>query len=114
MSLRSRPLLPSVGEDRKDEETVNRALSEELASPRQHPPEPQVFEERIEVDEPMAEPADDVDAESGDSSDDSDLSVVKVVSDDPWAAAAPEAGMFGFPCSCFPSNPACSMIGILS
>ena len=44
--------------------------------------------ERIEVDEPMAEPVDDADAESeGDSSDDSDLSVMKIVSDDPWAAA---------------------------
>ena len=77
-----------VGEDGKDEETVDRALSEELASPRQHPPEPQLLEERIEVDEPMAAAVDDADAESeGDSSDDSDLSVVKIVSDDPWAAA---------------------------
>ncbi|KAI0287106.1 hypothetical protein BC826DRAFT_1046517 [Russula brevipes] len=78
-----------VGEERPDEETVVRALSEEpelLTSPRQHPPEPQILvEECIEVDEPMAEP---VDAESeGDSSDESDLSVVKIVSDDPWAAA---------------------------
>ena len=70
-----------VGEDRKDEETVDRALSEP-------PAEPQLLEERIEVDEPMAEPAADADAESEeDSSDDSDLSVVKIVSDDPWAAA---------------------------
>jgi hypothetical protein len=77
-----------VGEDRKDEDTVDRALSEELASPREHPPEPHLLEECIEIDEPMAEPADDADAESeGDSSDDSDLSVVKIVSDDPWAAA---------------------------
>lgn len=77
-----------VGVERKDGETVDRALSEELASPRQHPPEPQILEESIEVDEPMAEPADDADAESeGDSGDDSDLSVVKIVSDDPWAAA---------------------------
>ena len=77
-----------VGEGRKDDETIDRALSARLASPGQHPPEPQVLEERIEVDEPMAEPADDADAESeGDSSDDSDLSVVKIVSDDPWAAA---------------------------
>jgi hypothetical protein len=77
-----------VGEDRKDEDTVDRALSEELASAGQHPPEPQLLEEYIEVDEPMAEPVGDADAESeGDSSDDSDLSVVKIVSDDPWAAA---------------------------
>ena len=77
-----------LGEDQKDEESVDSALSEELASPKQHPPEPQLIEECIEVDEPMAEPADDADAESeGDSSDDSDLSVVKIVSDDPWAAA---------------------------
>jgi hypothetical protein len=77
-----------VGEDRKDEENVDRALSEELASPIQHPPVPQLLEERIEVDEPMAEPAGNADAESEeDSSDDSDLSVVKIVSDDPWAAA---------------------------
>jgi len=77
-----------VGEDQKDEETIDRALSEELASPRQHLPEPQLPEERIEVDEPMAEPVDDADAQSeGDSSDDGDLSVVKIASDDPWAAA---------------------------
>jgi hypothetical protein len=77
-----------VGEDRKDEETVDRSLSEELASPGRHPPEPQLPEEHIEVDEPMAEPADDGDAETEeDSSEDSDLSVVKIVSDDPWAAA---------------------------
>jgi hypothetical protein len=76
-----------VGEDRKDEDIVVRALSQELASPRQHSPESQLLEEHVEVDEPMAEPADDADAESEDSSDDSDLSVVKIVSDDPWAAA---------------------------
>lgn len=77
-----------VGEERKGEDTVDRTLSEELVSPRQHPSEPQLLEEYIEVDEPMAEPAGDADAESeGDSSDDSDLSVVKIVSDDPWAAA---------------------------
>lgn len=76
-----------VGEDRWDEEVVVRALSEELASPRQHPPEPPLLEEHVEVDEPMVEPVD-ADAESeGDSSDESDLSVVKIVSDDPWAAA---------------------------
>ena len=77
-----------VEQERKEEETVDRALSEELASPRQYPTEPQLLEEHIEVDEPMAEPAGDADAESEeDSSDDSDLSVVKIVSDDPWAAA---------------------------
>jgi hypothetical protein len=71
-----------------DEEIVVRALSEEppqLKSPPQHTPEPLSIEEHVEVDEPMAET---LDAESeGDSSDDSDLSVVKIVSDDPWAAA---------------------------
>jgi len=77
-----------VGEGQREEEIVDRALSEELASPRQHPPEPQLPGERIEVDELMAEPADDGEVESeGDSSDESDLSVVKIVSDDPWAAA---------------------------
>jgi hypothetical protein len=77
-----------VGEDQREEEIVDRALSEELASPPRHPPEPQFPGERIEVDELMAEPADDAEAESeGDSSDESDLSVVKIVSDDPWAAA---------------------------
>jgi hypothetical protein len=76
-----------VGEDQWDEEVVVRALSEELASPPQHPPEPPLLEEHIELDEPMVEPVD-ADAESeGDSSDESDLSVVKIVSDDPWAAA---------------------------
>jgi hypothetical protein len=109
-----------VGEERPDEESVVRALSEEpesLTSPRQHPPEPQLLvEECIEVDEPMAEP---VDAESeGDSSDESDLSVVKIVSDDPWAAAraaailkqvCPEAHPY-----VFASYPLCSMIGISS
>ena len=35
----------------------------------------------------MAEPVDDTDAESeGDSSNDSDSSMVKIISDDPWAA----------------------------
>jgi len=96
-----------VGEDRKDEEAVDRSLSEELVSPRQHAPEPQLLEERIEVDEPMAEPADDGDAESeGDSSGDSDLSVVKIVSDDPWAAARAAAILkqvcSDFHASCFP------------
>jgi hypothetical protein len=54
-----------VGEDRKDKEIVDRSLSEELALPRRHPSEPQLLEERIEVDEPMAELADDGDAETG-------------------------------------------------
>ncbi|KAI0252922.1 hypothetical protein BJV78DRAFT_1197657 [Lactifluus subvellereus] len=77
-----------VGEGLTDEEIVVRALSEEppqLGSPRQPTPEGQSLEERVEVDEPMPETED---AESeGDSSDESDLSVVKIVSDDPWAAA---------------------------
>jgi hypothetical protein len=77
-----------IGEEPADEEIVDRALSDELpsaTSPQQHPSGPQLVEERVEVDEPMA---DSLDAESeGDSSDESDLSVVKIVSDDPWAAA---------------------------
>jgi hypothetical protein len=75
-----------VGEDRRDDDVVVRALSEELAPP---PQDSQLIEEPIEVDEPMVEPADaDADADSeGDSSDESDLSLVKIVSDDPWAAA---------------------------
>ena len=80
-----------VGEGRTDEEIVVRALPEEppplqLKTSRQPTPEPLSFEEHVEVDEPMPEA---VDAEpEGDSSDDSDdLSVVKIVSDDPWAAA---------------------------
>jgi len=77
-----------IGEERTDEEIVVRSLSDEpssVTSPQQRPLEPQLLEEHIEVDEPMAES---LDTESeGDSSDESDLSVVKIVSDDPWAAA---------------------------
>ncbi|KAH9958013.1 hypothetical protein BC827DRAFT_1221608 [Russula dissimulans] len=77
-----------VGEEQTDEEIVDSALSEEpllRALPLQVPARPQSLEECVELDEPMVEPAD---AESeGDSSDESDLSVVKIVSDDPWAAA---------------------------
>ncbi|KAI9510178.1 hypothetical protein F5148DRAFT_1181341 [Russula earlei] len=77
-----------VGEERTDEEIVDRALSEEpgpFTSPRQRTAEPQLLEESVEVDEPMVEAAD---AESeGDSGDESDFGVIKVVSDDPWAAA---------------------------
>lgn len=77
-----------VEEEQTDEEIVAHTLSEEpgsLTSPLGLPLEPQLLEERIEADEPMIESED---AESeGDSSDDSDLSVVKIVSDDPWAAA---------------------------
>ena len=102
-----------IGEE-QDEEIVVRALSEELASP---PPEPQLLEECIETDVPMVEPVD-ADAESEeDSSDESDLSLVKIVSDDPWAAARAAAILkqvclvsYGRP---FPSNLVRSMIGIL-
>ena len=77
-----------IGEEWADEEIVDRALSEEppsATSPPQRSSGPQLLEERVEVDEPMV---DSLDAESeGDSSDESDLSVVKLVSDDPWAAA---------------------------
>jgi hypothetical protein len=78
-----------VGEEQTDEVFVERALSEEpqpFISPQSQTPGSQAaLEECIEVDEPMLETAD---AESeGDSSDESDLSVVKIVSDDPWAAA---------------------------
>jgi hypothetical protein len=79
-----------IGEERTDEEVVDHALSEEppFTSSLQEPsPACQLVEERVEVDEPMTESLD-ADAESeGDSSDESDLSVVKIVSDDPWAAA---------------------------
>ena len=91
-----------IGEERTDEEIVVRSLSDEplsVTSPQQRPLEPQLLEEHIEVDEPMAES---LDTESeGDSSDESDLSVVKIVSDDPWAAAraAAIAGMSRRPCS---------------
>ena len=78
-----------VEEEQTDEVFVEHALSGELEpsiSPQPQSPGPQAEpEERIEADEPMAEVAD---TESeGDSSDESDLSVVKIVSDDPWAAA---------------------------
>jgi hypothetical protein len=77
-----------IGKELADEEVVDRALSEEplsVTSPQQHSSGPQSVEECVEIDEPMA---DSLDAESeGDSSDESDLSVVKIVSDDPWAAA---------------------------
>jgi hypothetical protein len=77
-----------IGGEPTDEEIVDRALSEEppsATSPQPHSSGLQLIEERVEVDEPMA---DSLDAESeGDSSDESDLSVVKIVSDDPWAAA---------------------------
>ncbi len=86
-----RDISPSelVGEEQTDEVSVEYALSEEpqpYTLPQSETPEPQVApDERIEADEPMPET---VDAESEeDSSDESDLSVVKIVSDDPWSAA---------------------------
>ena len=78
-----------VGEEQTDEVFVEHVLSEELRpsiSPQPETPGLEAaFEERIEADEPMHE-ATDTDSE-GDNSDESDLSVVKIVSDDPWAAA---------------------------
>ncbi|KAI9458933.1 hypothetical protein BJY52DRAFT_406246 [Lactarius psammicola] len=78
-----------VGEEQTDEVFVEHALSEEpqpfTPSQPQTPGSQAALNERIEADEPMPET---VDAESDeDSSDESDLSVVKIVSDDPWAAA---------------------------
>jgi hypothetical protein len=77
------------GEEETDEVFVEQTLSEELQpsiSPEPQTPEPEAApEERIEADEPMHE-AGDSESES-DGSDESDLSVVKIVSDDPWAAA---------------------------
>lgn len=77
------------GEEQTDEVFVEQTLSEEpqpSISPEPRSPGPQAApEERIEADEPMAEAAD-TESES-DGSDESDLSVVKIVSDDPWAAA---------------------------
>ena len=102
-----------------DEEIVVRALSEEppqLGSPRQPTPEPQSLEGHVEVDEPMLKTED---AESeGDSSDESDLSVVKIVSDDPWAAARAAAILKQVrPCPPYlglHSHLVCSMIGTSS
>ena len=78
-----------VGLEQPDELFVEHALSNEpqpFISPQRQTSGSQVApEERTEADEPIPET---VDAESeGDSSDESDLSVVKIVSDDPWAAA---------------------------
>ena len=115
-----------VGEEQTDEVFVEHALSDELEpkpqpfiSPQLQTPGPQAAsDERIEADEPMLET---VDAESeGDSSDESDLSVVKIVSDDPWAAARAAAILKQVrlaPVLLFLSphlHLACSMIGTLS
>jgi hypothetical protein len=107
------------GEEQTDEVFVEQTLSEELQpsmSPEPQSPEPQAApEERIEADEPMHEAADE-ESES-DGSDESDLSVVKIVSDDPWAAARAAAILKQV---CSGSSPftyihlACSMIGTLS
>ena len=84
-------VIPSTldGEEQSDEVFIEQTLSEEPQpsnSPEPQTPAPQAaLEECIEADEPMAEAAD-TDSE-GDCSDESDLSVVKIVSDDPWAAA---------------------------
>lgn len=90
-----------IGEEQADEEVVDRTLSDDplpVSSPQQCPSEPQLLEERIEVDEPMVEIMDE--EPEGDSSDESDLSVVKIVSDDPWAAARAAAILkqVGFDC----------------
>jgi len=77
-----------IGEELADDEIVVRTLSDDplpLTSPQQCSSESRLLEERIEVDEPMVESMDE--EPEGDSSDESDLSVVKIVSDDPWAAA---------------------------
>ena len=77
-----------IGEEQADEEIVVRTLSDDplpVTSPQQCSSESPLLEERIEVDEPMVESMDE--EPEGDSSDESDLSVVKIVSDDPWAAA---------------------------
>lgn len=86
-----RDMSPSnlFGEEQTDEVFVEHALSEEpqpYTAPQPQTPGLQATsEEPIEADEPMPEI---VDAESEeDSGDESDLSVVKIVSDDPWAAA---------------------------
>ena len=110
------------GEEHTDEVFIEQTLSEEpqpSISPEPQTPAPQAaLEERIEADEPMAEAAD-TDSESN-CSDESDLSVVKIVSDDPWAAARAAAILKQV---CSSSNPlplstylylTCSMIGTLS
>ena len=77
-----------IGEELADDEIVVRTLSDDplpLTSPQQCSSESRTLEERIEVDELMVESMDE--EPEGDSSDESDLSVVKIVSDDPWAAA---------------------------
>ncbi|KAH9049324.1 hypothetical protein EDB84DRAFT_1453445 [Lactarius hengduanensis] len=84
-----RDISPSelFGEEQTDEVSVEHALSSEEPRPPPQTPGSQqaALDERIDEDEPMPET---VDAESEeDSGDDSDLSVVKIVSDDPWAAA---------------------------
>ncbi|KAI9444205.1 hypothetical protein H4582DRAFT_2190730 [Lactarius indigo] len=80
-----RDISPSelFGEEQTDEVSVEHALSEE--SPQTPGSQQAALDERIEEDEPMPET---VGAESDeDSGNESDLSVVKIVSDDPWAAA---------------------------
>ncbi|KAI0305260.1 hypothetical protein B0F90DRAFT_1702906 [Multifurca ochricompacta] len=79
-----------AGEVQTEEDVVDRALSEAEEPRSIVPPERQISrsqlpEERVEVDGRVVETVD-VEYE-GDSSDESDLSVVKIVSDDPWAAA---------------------------
>ncbi len=88
-----------AGEEQTEEDCVEHVLSEgpqPITSPRHEPR--LALEERIEADEPMHETADG-DSEGG-SSDESDLSVVKIVSDDPWAAAR-AAAILKQVCSCF-------------
>jgi len=78
----------ALGEELADDEIMVLTLSDDplpLMSPQQCSPESRLLEEHIEVDEPMVESMDE--EPEGDSSDKSDLSVVKIVSDDPWAAA---------------------------
>ena len=91
-----------IGEELADDEIVVRTLSDDplpVTSPQQPSSESLFLEERIEVDEPMVESMDE--EPEGDSSDESDLSVVKIVSDDPWAAARAAAILKQV---CFDSN----------
>ncbi|KAI0264614.1 hypothetical protein BC834DRAFT_1042177 [Gloeopeniophorella convolvens] len=86
----SRGSVEEEEEEQEEEDLIDRSLSEEPQVPGpsswQPTSENVLVEERIEEDEPMVAADDDAESE-GDSSDESDLSIVKIVSDDPWAAA---------------------------
>jgi len=92
----------ALGEELVDNEIMVLTLSDDplpLMSPQQCLPESRLLEEHIEVDEPMVKSMDE--EPEGDSSDESDLSVVKIVSDNPWAAAQAAAILKQV---CFDSN----------